>query len=175
MIKTITTLLCLSTSFSLYANQVCEADHIESTSPSTRYTDHANGTITDNETGLMWQTCSITSHQAKNLKQCDKPIEYTWGEALSYISQHNAGEKIAGFTDWRLPNIRELATLAELQCFRPAINLSAFPETPPSHYWSSSPYKFYPHYSWYVNFEDGVYNYSDRTDKKHIRLVRSNN
>jgi len=36
MIKTITTLLCLSTSFSLYANQVCEADHIESTSPSTR-------------------------------------------------------------------------------------------------------------------------------------------
>lgn len=157
-------IVALSKSLPLHANQICQTDNIELTNPTSNYIQHTNGTVTDSQTDLMWHVCSI---------ECDTPSVYTWEEALNYVEQFNTQVKFAGYTDWRLPNIRELATLAELQCFHPAINVSVFPDTLPFHYWSSSPYKFYPHYSWYMNFEDGVYTYGDRTDKKHIRLVRN--
>lgn len=153
----------LSSSLPLYANQICQTDNIKFTNPTHKYLQHTNGTVTDNETDLMWYVCS---------EECNTPTDYTWEEALNYVEEFNTHIKFANYTDWRLPNIRELATLAELQCFRPAINITVFPNTLPLHYWSSSPYKFYPHYSWYMNFEDGVYTYGDRTDKKHLRLVR---
>lgn len=162
-IKTLAIIVTLSNSLPVYAEQICQPDNIELTNPTSQYVQHANGTATDSQTDLMWYMCTI---------ECDTPTVYTWEEALNYVEKFNAEVKSAGYTDWRLPNIRELATLVELQCFRPAINVSVFPDTLPSHYWSSSPYKFYPHYSWYLNFEDGVYTYGDRTDKKHIRLVR---
>jgi len=164
--KLLLIVIALNKSLPLYANQVCQTDNIELTSPTSKYIQHTNGTVTDSQTDLMWYVCST---------ECPPPTTYTWEEALGYVEQFNTQITFANYTDWRLPNIRELATLAELQCFRPAINVSVFPDTLPLHYWSSSPYKFYPHYSWYMNFEDGVYTYGDRTDKKYIRLVRDAN
>lgn len=155
--------IVLGHSLPLYANQICQTDNIELTNPTPKYLQHTKGTVTDSQTDLMWYVCS---------EACDTPTDYTWEEALNYVEEFNAQVKFAHYSDWRLPNIRELATLAELQCFHPAINMTVFPDTLPLHYWSSSPYKFYPHYSWYMNFKDGVYTYGDRTDKKHIRLVR---
>lgn len=66
--------------------------------PVPRFTDHANGTATDNLTGLMWAT--------------DGSLVYgTWANCLSTINSLNAGSGIYGHTDWRMPNAKELFSL----------------------------------------------------------------
>jgi hypothetical protein len=59
-----------------------------------RFVDHADGTVTDNRTGLMWAT-----------KDNGSPIN--WPSALYYCQKLTAG----GHTDWRLPTIAELRSL----------------------------------------------------------------
>ncbi len=154
------------------ADQACQSENIKVTTPKERFAVNKDHTVTDRKTGLMWQRCLI----GQSGEQCESgsPSPFTWGDALLQVPEFNNKIQLSGFSDWRLPNIRELATLAELQCARPAINLKVFPNNPSAHLWSSSPYKFYPHYSWYLDFEYGVYTYGDRTDtNKHIRLVRN--
>ncbi len=56
------------------------------------YTDNGDGTITDNVTGLMWQKSFITLN---------------WGDAESEAVSANTG----GYTDWRVPTIKELYSL----------------------------------------------------------------
>jgi len=67
------------------------------------YTDNSDGTITDNVTGLMWS-------QSPDLNG-DGDINYddklTQAEAVSRASEFN----LAGYTDWRLPTIKELYSL----------------------------------------------------------------
>jgi hypothetical protein len=58
------------------------------------YTDPGNGTITDDNTGLMW---SISG------------TEGTWDEALDYCRSQTFG----GYRDWRLPSKKELAYTAD--------------------------------------------------------------
>ena len=62
--------------------------------PAVRFTNHGDGTITDHMTGLMWQQAPDDSVK-------------TWDVALSDAN----GSTIAGYTDWRLPNILEIASL----------------------------------------------------------------
>ena len=58
------------------------------------YTDNGDGTITDNVTGLMWQ---------QNLPD----EKYTYSECVEYASSST----LAGYSDWRLPTIKELYSL----------------------------------------------------------------
>ncbi len=53
-----------------------------------------NGTITDKTSGMMWQ-------------RDPSPDRMTWEQALAYCEGLNLG----GYTDWRLPTIKELPTL----------------------------------------------------------------
>jgi hypothetical protein len=61
------------------------------------YTDNGDGTVTDNNTGLMWQK---TPPQDK----------MTYVEAKAYVESLEIG----GYTDWRLPTIKESFSLANL-------------------------------------------------------------
>lgn len=65
------------------------------------YVDHADGTITDRSTGLMWQ-------------QAHRVPYGTLSEAKQYIQQLNA-ENFAGYSDWRLPTLEECASLMSSQ------------------------------------------------------------
>jgi hypothetical protein len=58
--------------------------------------DNGNGTITDSATGLMWM---------KN----DNGTGILWENALSYAE----GFEYAGYTDWRLPNAKELQSIVD--------------------------------------------------------------
>jgi hypothetical protein len=61
------------------------------------FIDNRDGTITDSVTGLIWQKNGSTR-------------ELSHREANSYVKMLNE-EKLAGYSDWRLPSIEELASL----------------------------------------------------------------
>lgn len=59
------------------------------------YNDNGDGTVTDLNTGLMWQ-------------QTPDFTRFTYDEALEYVESLTTG----GYTDWRLPTIKEIYSLA---------------------------------------------------------------
>ena len=72
----------------------------------------------------------------------------TWQEALKAAD----GYTFANYSDWRLPNIKELSSLAARDRHSPAINSTAFPNTESSAYWSASPDADYSYYAWRLTF-----------------------
>lgn len=62
------------------------------------YRDNGDGTITDLNTGLMWQ----------------KTPDFV-KRSLSQSHQYAKSFKLAGYTDWRLPTIKELFSIANLR------------------------------------------------------------
>lgn len=148
--------------------QQCDPN-ITATAPDSRYTDHGDGTVTDNITGLMWKQCA----EGLSGAGCKSGIvQYlTWQGAL----QRAQGLTFAGNSDWRLPNIKELASLVEDRCMFPTININIFPSVLSGEYWSSSPDTMHSYNAWVVNFYTGDVNNDylrNREVGKAVRLVR---
>jgi hypothetical protein len=79
--------------------------------------------VTDSLTKLSWQTAELS----------DTPR--TWAEALDYCESLS----LAQHDDWRLPSIKELATLVdELKTEAPVLS-PTFGATAAAQYWSSTP------------------------------------
>jgi hypothetical protein len=163
----------------------CFADIFAST-PNTRFINNQNNTITDLATGLTWKRC-VEGLQGTNCEQWvptpgavqavaarTQPFTFTWREALWWAAQLNATGGFAGATDWRVPNVKELASLVEQQCTNPAINTELFPNTPLFEwYWSSTPDADWPGYAWGVNFNNGQVDYHiNISHRRYLRLVR---
>ena len=68
------------------------------------YTDSGNGTLIDNVTGLMWQ--STFDHNGDGSINVDDKLTYT--QLLDLVE---GGATYAGYSDWRLPTIKELYSL----------------------------------------------------------------
>jgi hypothetical protein len=79
-------------------------------SPVPRFTDHGNGTVTDNLTGLMWVQAPHAVTGNLGTKSWINAIDFC--KALSY----------AGYSDWRLPHLRELQSLIDYQRFLPPLD-----------------------------------------------------
>jgi gluconolactonase len=94
------------------------------------FVNNGDGTITDSDTGLMWTQVPGAA--------------VNWAGALNYAENLT----LAGHTDWRLPNIKELETLTDYTLATAAtpagavapINRAMFPTatTPATAYWSST-------------------------------------
>ena len=63
------------------------------------FTANDNNTITDNATHLMWP-------------KDDSGAALDWEEALAWVDEKNAGAYL-GYSDWRLPNAKELQSLVD--------------------------------------------------------------
>lgn len=107
---------------------------IPATSPTSRFIDNNDGTATDTRTGLMWMRCSLG--QTWTGTTCTgTATQYRWADALSQAQSTS----FATYTDWRLPNVKELVSIVERRCANPAVNETIFPATSTWGYWTNSP------------------------------------
>ena len=78
--------------------------------------------LIDTRTGLMWKRCIVGEEVVSN--ECvGERIELAWSDMLAYAADFD----YQGFDDWRVPNVKEFASILEDQCLRPALNFSLFP------------------------------------------------
>jgi len=141
-----------------------------------RFVDNADGTITDNETGLMWEKKDDFGVLH------DKDNTYTWAVAMSdFISQINgfsangtAQTGLGGHSDWRLPTSAELQTilLAPYPCLTSPCIDSTFGPTAASGYVSSTVHSVFPWNYWGIGFGNGQVGPVDKTFPYHVRAVR---
>jgi len=136
--------------------------------PDSLYIDHGNGTVTDKSTGLMWQKCSLGLSGIN----CNAGVltKYNWQVALAVANENSAG----GYTDWRLPNMKELESLIEVACNRPAINQTIFPGTLSGIYWTSTPSVStnFKNHSRIISFVNGDSSTLIKNSAKYVRLMR---
>lgn len=117
------------------AQQACNSR--TSSLPAVRFQDNGDGTVTDLGSKLMWMRCS--SGQQWLSKRCVGAADvHGWIEAQRYADKVNR-DGAAFFNDWRLPSLRELATITDRGCEDPRTNTSVFPGTPAAPFWSSTP------------------------------------
>jgi hypothetical protein len=120
------------------------------------YTDNSNGTITDNNTALIWQ-------------KEDDNILRNYADAITYCTTTLS---LGGATQgWRLPTIDELVSITDKGKKNPAIN-PLFINTNTSFYWSFSSSALSSSYAWGVLFSDGYGNGRNKTDSYYVRCVR---
>jgi hypothetical protein len=153
--------LTVCTPFSIYGQQTCNPSMISST-PTNQFTDNEDGTVTDTATGLMWKRC-LEGHTYSDGVCSGTLTTANWEEALSLVTN----------TDWRLPNIKELQSIVEEQCYQPAVNLELFPNTPAAEVWSNSPWADSPTSNvWIIHFNQGDMILGAKSASYNVRLVR---
>jgi len=143
------------------------------------YVDNRDGTITDSNTGLIWEKLSDDG----SIHDWDN--RYTWLDAFAVkIATLNAGGGFAGATDWRVPNIRELRSIVDFRksnpSVSPAFNTGCVPGvtvldgscTQKPYHWSSTAYEWDPYYAFNVGFFSGISQVEDKDDSLYVRAVR---
>ena len=120
----------------------------------------SNGVVSDSATNLEWQ--DDYSDNNNSIKQT------TWQSAIDYCEALTLDAK----SDWRLPNLNELASLVNDTKFNPSIN-TVFQNTYSNNYWSSTSHSNSNAYAWIVNFYSGnQFNYG-KNDNYSVRCVRA--
>ncbi|MES2943761.1 MAG: DUF1566 domain-containing protein [Pseudomonadota bacterium] len=134
-------------------------------SAQSRYTPSADGTqVTDTTTGLVWQRCSQGQSWSAAASTCTGTVgTYTYEAALA-LAQTQTG--------WRLPSIKELASIVDPGKVNPSIDTTAFPATSSSYFWSATPVVGKPDDAWFVYFLNGDAYDGSRNDDYLVRLVR---
>jgi hypothetical protein len=93
---------------------------------------HTSGTFADDLAAGRWiltvWTASAAALTAPKIMNWSNAIINS--EALIY----------AGFSDWRLPNVKELPSIVDYSVYSPAINGTFFPNTQSGVYWSGTTY-----------------------------------
>jgi hypothetical protein len=140
-----------------------------------RFVDNGDGTVTDNQTGLMWEkktdanvndtySWTITNGAADGTMftdflprmQCVIASGFTCG--------------LAGHYDWRIPNIVELQTIVD--CSQPNCLDPIFGPTTISGYWSATTQDIFPDRAYYVYFFNGRPDWNYKTFALYVRAVR---
>ena len=116
--------------------------------------------VKDSATGLMWQKEYTTGN---------------WGYALKYCEDST----YADYSDWRLPNKNELASLINYE--KPEAPYSYFPDMPnntSNRFWSSTTHSSDDSYAWVVYFKYGSVGETtsymiNKSSGNYIRCVRN--
>lgn len=130
---------------------------------------------TDPQTGLTWGRCPLgqTADETED-PACGGASEiptYSWSAALAAVQDANQ-EAHKGHTDWRLPNLKELASLVDTACANVTMNTDVFLGVRRGRYWSSSPSVDDFGYAWAVDFSNGQVLPVLKRDSYSVWLVR---
>lgn len=129
--------------------------------PSPRFTDHGDS-VTDKLTGLMW----VKAPHALSGNSSGQ----AWQDAVDYCNRLDHG----GYSDWRLPNIREIDSLISYGRY-----YTALPSEHPfigirfSNYWSSTTHVGYADRAWFVYLHHGNVSLSVKSNTYDVWPVRS--
>ena len=142
-----------------------------------RFTDLGNGTVRDDNTGLIW------------LKNANCFGAMNWDDAMGKAAALYSGE--CGLTDgssegdWRLPTIDEWQAFVDTNYSNPALcnaagsgkwsEGDAFSNVQSYNYWSSTTYPDLPDNAWRVYMNDGSVHYYSNDYGFYVWPVRANN
>lgn len=152
----------------------------------TRFTISANGAeVTDNHTSLTWRRC-VEGMTWSGSACTGSPLSLTHSGAFARASAQSG---------WRLPNVKELASIVDDAVYDNSsstaqvamIDRTAFPNTPRTNHWASTPQVGFPAIAWLVSFYNGLvsdyiftqdrnslsFNGSSYSETVNVRLVRS--
>jgi hypothetical protein len=157
-----------------------------------RYFDNGDGTVTDNQTGLMWEQKSGTIGPPNATDVHGVNNSYTWSGGtpfadgagthysdflpkLNGLNGTGGAPCFAGCCDWRNPSVGELRSIL----FAPFPTCAADPCIDPTFgptqwfaYWSSSSPVSNSGSAWYVSFFSGNVNLSGKARSFPSRAVR---
>jgi hypothetical protein len=128
--------------------------------PAPSYTDNGNGTVTDNNTGLVWMKHTADTNNDGSIDSGD---ELPWQDAVDYCNALGSG--------WRLPERIELRSIVDYGRHYLAINPVFQCES--SSYWSATTYANYTYNAWYIYFDFGDDHNSYKANSYYVRCVRA--
>jgi uncharacterized protein DUF1566 len=156
-----------------------------------RFIDKGDGTVTDLNTGLMWEkkcdTCGGL-HDSRSMYRWsgDGKSETIW----DWLDKLNAegGQGFARHRDWRIPNVKELLSIIDYARFNPAVG-DAFNGTgcesgckkladpkcscvAADLYWTSTTFSDFPAHALIVDFRAGQVDDRVKTNRHYVRAVR---
>jgi hypothetical protein len=139
--------------------------------------------VRDNVTGLIWEvkTDDGSIH--------DKDNKYSWYDSNQETNGGNAGrpgegtdtedfittlnaDNFGGYSDWRLPTVKEIASIVNMGRYYPAMEKTFFPHVMSAFYWSSTSSAHSTGLAWGVYFYYGYDYYYARDSSYFVRAVR---
>ena len=164
--------------------------------------------VRDNFTGLVWEVKQNKDDLQDYSNPHDADNIYTWYNGNPETNAGNMGipgegtdtediinslnaNKFGGHSDWRLPNVVELASIADISRYWTAIDEgyfpntvlfeivlpklvheSSFPNIVYSYYWSATTSAYNKDDAWSINFNYGYGKHGDKANSRSVRAVR---
>jgi len=124
--------------------------------PVPRFNTNAGATFAlDRVTGLVWTTATLSPGPAANPPGCNTGTILNWQEALDHVACLNTNAYL-GRNDWRLPNRKELRSLADYSRGAPAFPAGhPFNDLDGLQYWSATTNASATKDAWVVSMFDG--------------------
>jgi len=91
-----------------------------------------------------------------------------WTSAIQYAESLSLG----GYTDWRLPNIKELQSINDETLTAPSVDTTYFTGATASRYWSSTTMHNSTNEAWYLDCQFGITTYTNKAGNLSVRCVR---
>ena len=119
------------------------------------FINNGDGTTTDAVTNLVWQ-------------QIPTADTITWEQALLTADTLLT----AGYSDWRMPTIKELQSINEERNLNPSVSSNYFSGIIVGQYWSSTSLPNQTTKAWYWDTRFGITTYAFKTSRKYLLCVR---
>ncbi len=150
----------------------------------TRFVDNGDGTVTDNQTGLMWEQTAGMAGGTNTGVLNDVNNTYAWAAGWASLNGVSDGYTITGcfanYCDWRLPSVTEFRGILNLSqegcgtdtgsCIDPIFGPTQLGY---AKYWTATTTDWNPDNVWSVMGYGTLFNLNKTSNSLYVRAVRS--